>query len=99
MISAALPGVDMLFIGPYDLSGSAGYLGQMDHPEVAALIKQVEKAARAAGKPLGTIQRPGTSWKQLFEQGYTMVAAGSDLSRLRDACIADMTAYREAVGH
>lgn len=94
---AAVDGVDMIFIGPYDLSGSAGYLGQMNHPEVLKLIGIAEKAAKAAGKPLGTILRPGMTLQELFGHGYQLVAAGSDLSRLREACIADMTAYRESI--
>ena len=92
---AAVEGVDMIFIGPYDLSGSAGYLGQMNHPEVLRLIEITERAAKAAGKPLGTILRPGVTLSELFNRGYQLVAAGSDLSRLRDACVADLAAYRE----
>ncbi len=33
-----IPGVDVLFVGPNDLSQSLGHLGQTDHPEVLAAI-------------------------------------------------------------
>lgn len=95
---AAVEGVDMIFVGPYDLSASAGLIGQMSHPDVLKLIAGVEKAAKAAGKPLGTIQRPGMTLKDLFDAGYQFVGAGSDLSRLREACIVDIKAYRELAG-
>ncbi len=46
---AAVEGVDMLFVGPFDLSAGVGHVGQPDHPEVCALIARVEAAAQAAG--------------------------------------------------
>ena len=41
---AAVEGVDLLFIGPFDLSAALGYVGQPDHPEVRACIAEVEQA-------------------------------------------------------
>lgn len=94
---AAVDGVDMLFIGPYDLSASAGFMGEMDHPEVVALIEKVEATARKAGKPLGSILRPGLSLEEVYGRGYQMISTGSDASRLRAACLADIAGFREAV--
>lgn len=91
---AAIEGVDLVFIGPYDLSGSAGLLGEMAHPRVVELIEKAERGVRAAAKPLGTILRPGLRHKELYELGYHLIAAGSDLSRLREACLADVKAVR-----
>jgi 2-keto-3-deoxy-L-rhamnonate aldolase RhmA len=34
----AVEGIDAVFIGPHDLSGTVGQLGNLKHPEVAALI-------------------------------------------------------------
>lgn len=92
---AGADGVDMVFIGPSDLSNSAGHAGQMDHPEVLALIRRAEQATKAAGKPLGTILRPGVTLAQTFGAGYQLVAAGSDLSRLREGCLRDVQHFRD----
>lgn len=47
-------GIDILFIGPYDLSSSLGLLGQVDHPEVHACMKEIIEKASACGKAVGT---------------------------------------------
>lgn len=47
---AALPGVDVLFVGPGDLSLAYGKPGQFDIPEVTAVIKSVAEACRRHGK-------------------------------------------------
>lgn len=93
---AAVGGVDMIFVGPYDLSASAGFMGEMSHPEVVALIERVEVAAKQAGKSLGSILRPGVSLKEVYDRGYQMIATGSDSTRLRAACLADIAAFRQA---
>src|SRR5437588_239503 len=43
---AAIPGVDVLFIGPADLGQSMGLVGQWDHPDIWQAIERVAKAAR-----------------------------------------------------
>jgi len=91
---ATAEGVDMVFIGPSDLSNSAGHPGRMDHPEVLALIARAEQAARRAGKPLGTILKPGVTLQQTYAAGYAFVAAGSDLSRLREGSVRDVKQFR-----
>jgi 4-hydroxy-2-oxoheptanedioate aldolase len=45
---ARTPGLDMLFIGPNDLSTSLGHPGEMRHPDVQAAIGRILRAAKAA---------------------------------------------------
>jgi 2-keto-3-deoxy-L-rhamnonate aldolase RhmA len=47
------PGVAALFVGPFDLSGSIGMLGQIQAPEVQAAIGCVVDACKASDMPLG----------------------------------------------
>jgi 4-hydroxy-2-oxoheptanedioate aldolase len=91
-------GIDVMFIGPYDLSGTVGQLGNLKHPRVAELIDRAERAILASGIPMGTVPHPGCTALQMFERGYSFVNAGSDVSRLRDASLADVRAFREAFG-
>jgi 4-hydroxy-2-oxoheptanedioate aldolase len=91
---AAVDGVDVLFIGPHDLSGNVGRLGDLKHPEVAELIARAEAGIRRSGKPMGTIPHPGATWRDMFERGYQMINAGSDVARLRDAALADVKEFR-----
>lgn len=86
---AAVDGVDMLFIGPRDMSAALGKLNKMDDPELRALIAKVEQATFASGKALGTVAPTAALVKELFGRGYTFLIAGSDLSHMR-AGIAQM---------
>ena len=52
---AAIDGVDLLFIGPADLSQSLGVLGQPDHEKVWAGIDRVADACRRHGKAWGIV--------------------------------------------
>jgi 2-keto-3-deoxy-L-rhamnonate aldolase RhmA len=45
---AAVPGVDALFVGPGDLSGSMGHVGQLTHPDVMGRSARVPSACRSA---------------------------------------------------
>jgi 4-hydroxy-2-oxoheptanedioate aldolase len=58
---AAVEGVDILFVGPGDLSLDMGHPGQLDHPELRAALERVSEAAAEAGKwwglPVGSPER------------------------------------------
>ena len=45
----AVDGIDLMFIGPFDLSATVGQMGNLKHPEVARLIEHAEARIRAAG--------------------------------------------------
>jgi 4-hydroxy-2-oxoheptanedioate aldolase len=92
----AVDGIDLIFIGPFDLSATVGQMGNLKHPEVARLIGHAEARIKAAGRPMGTVPHPGCTWKDMFERGYQFVNAGSDIARLRDGSVADVKAFREA---
>lgn len=91
---AAVDGIDVLFIGPHDLSGTFGHLGDLKQPDVAAAIARAEAGIKRAGKPMGTVPHPGATWADMFKRGYHFVNAGSDVSRLRDGALADVKAFR-----
>ena len=87
-------GIDMLFIGPFDLSATVGQMDNLKHPEVARLIGHAEARIKAAGRPRGTVPHPGWTWKDMFARGYQFVNAGSDIGRLRDGSLADVKEFR-----
>jgi len=91
---AAVDGVDLVFIGPNDLAASLGFPGKTGAPQVEAAIARVIDAARAAGKPLATVPRAGRTWRQCFEDGFSMVALGSEIYFYRVASAALMTEWK-----
>jgi 2-dehydro-3-deoxyglucarate aldolase/4-hydroxy-2-oxoheptanedioate aldolase len=81
----AVPGVDAVFVGPYDLSGSMGRLGQVDHIDVLAAIEGVRLACEAAGKPLGIYVGAAAAAGPYLEKGFTLLAVGIDVMLLGQA--------------
>ena len=73
-------GVDGLFIGPLDLSGSMGITGQMKAPEMISALEKYRNVASGANMSFGMhIVRPDKeNIKESIEQGYTMIALGLD---------------------
>lgn len=82
---ATVPGVDAIFLGPGDLSGSLGFLGQPGHPEVMAALSQGFGAARALGVPCGTILVAPDLLQRAFDDGCTFAAVATDLGLLSDS--------------
>jgi 2-keto-3-deoxy-L-rhamnonate aldolase RhmA len=87
-------GVDMLFIGPFDLSANLGHLGQPDHPEARDAIARVEAAAKRAGRWLGTIDTAGRPARTLFAEGYRLVMGSADVTMLRETALRNIAAAR-----
>lgn len=76
--------VDGVMVGPYDLSGSLGVPGQLDHPLVIEASQKVIDACKKFGKSCGTqVTDPDHgNVKALFDRGYTYAILGSDLFAL-----------------
>jgi 2-keto-3-deoxy-L-rhamnonate aldolase RhmA len=74
----AVPGIDAVLVGPYDLSASLGKLGQVDDPEVRAAIDRVTEACLKAGIRLGIFGMTAAAVKPYINAGYTLIVAGID---------------------
>ncbi|HLJ57803.1 MAG TPA: aldolase/citrate lyase family protein [Chthonomonadaceae bacterium] len=75
---AAVEGVDVLFIGPLDLSVSLGIMGEMQHPDFRAAVRRVIDACRAHGKSPGILLPGADLIPAAVEDGFRFLAAGSD---------------------
>ena len=73
--------VDGAMIGPYDLSGSIGIPGQLDHPSVAGAAKKVIDSCAKFSKGCGTqiIEPDMKNIEAAFSEGYTFVVLASDV--------------------
>ncbi len=68
-----VPGIDVVFIGPNDLSQAMGYPGQTKHPEVQSMIERLVKEIHAAGKAMGTVAYDIETLKKCKEQGFRFI--------------------------
>lgn len=76
----AVDGVDGVFIGPYDLSGSCGVPGDTAHAQVQAGCRRVVEACRAAGKSAGihVVIPTSTAIAKAIADGFTFIGLGVD---------------------
>ena len=78
----AVPGVDAIFVGPYDLSGSMGKLGQLGDAEVQDAISFVKKRCIEMSVPYGLfVGTPEEAAKQI-DEGCRLIAVGIDANAL-----------------
>ncbi|MCI0682158.1 MAG: aldolase/citrate lyase family protein [Gemmataceae bacterium] len=75
---AALKHVDVLFIGPADLSQSMGLVASWDHPEIWAAIERVAKAARNHGIHWAILPRNLAYAQRCVDLGCRMLSLGID---------------------
>jgi 4-hydroxy-2-oxoheptanedioate aldolase len=93
---AATPGIDALFVGPYDLSTalSGGTAQNMTAPEVEQAIDRICAAAVKAGKIPGIYCRDAERALAMRQRGFKFITIGSDHAMLRDGIAAQMKAIK-----
>ncbi len=89
-----VPGIDALLIGPFDLSGSLGVLGEIDHPRVLEAVDTIRAACDKAGVPLGIFANDVSMAKQYIEQGFSLIALGMDVSFLWESALQALSDVR-----
>ncbi len=90
----AVDGIDVLFIGPTDLSHSLGHPGDIGHPDVVAAMDRVASAVTASDKVLGVYAGSADAAVHWLDKGARYIATGPD-GFLR----AGMGAYLDRVRH
>ena len=80
-----VPGIDAILVGPFDLSGSLGLLGQITHPQVQEAIEEIRSHCQVAGVPLGIFTVDAQSAKQYIARGFNLIALSIDASYLWQA--------------
>ena len=94
----ATPGVDAVFIGPYDLSASLGVMGQFDHPLMVTARRRILAAAAAAGVAAGihVIRPDPEEVLSRAAEGYRLIAYSLDTTMLLHTARAGLAAIRAA---
>jgi len=73
-----VPGIDVVFLGPYDLSQSLGILGQVDHPMLWSLMEGVVSACRKKGVAAGVYADSVEAVRHWTDLGVQYIAVGID---------------------
>jgi 4-hydroxy-2-oxoheptanedioate aldolase len=90
----ATPGIDVAVIGPGDLATSINKRGQIDDPEVQALIARAEEGILKSGVVIGGVARTAEQANQMIERGYLVLALGFDWSLFQRGIDASLQGIR-----
>ncbi len=90
----AVRGVDIVFIGPYDLSQSLGVPGETTHPKVVAAMRDIVKRAAARKVVTGTFTDSPETMRMWMKAGVKYISYSTDVGIFREACQALAQAYR-----
>ena len=82
---AATEGVDLLFVGPGDLSADMGFIKNRNAIEVKEMALKVLKDSNECNKPCGIMVSNITEAKEMLQLGFAIVAVTTDLVLLRNA--------------
>ncbi|MFT4068312.1 HpcH/HpaI aldolase family protein [Paraburkholderia sp.] len=91
---ASVDGVDAVIVGPFDLSGDLGSIGDFANPRYRQCLDAIENGTRMAGKILGTAPHGPYTVDELIARGHLMLTIGSDIGLLRDSFIRQVESIR-----
>ncbi|KAL7627968.1 hypothetical protein AAE478_002164 [Parahypoxylon ruwenzoriense] len=93
---AAVPGVDVLFVGPFDLGNNIGYpiLDGVMQPELERAIDRILAATNQAGKKCAFFATSGEQARIYADKGFHMISAALDTTLLQAALGQSLSAAR-----
>jgi len=93
-----VPGLDCVFIGPADLSGSLGVLCQWEHPKLLQAIDTVIAKAHAAGVPVGmAVDEPAPEVLRWLGKGVQLATLGLDWAWMQQVAAESLDAVRQGL--
>jgi 2-keto-3-deoxy-L-rhamnonate aldolase RhmA len=91
---AATPGIDVVWLGHFDLSNFMGIPGQFQHPDFIAAARRIADAARASDKIAGILAMDHAWAEEYWDYGYRMLAFGLDHMLFQAALSAGLRGLR-----
>jgi len=94
---AAVDGIDVVWIGHFDLSNFLGIPGQFEHPDFLRAVDTVVQAAERHGKALGLLAADESWARTYLAKGFRIMAYGVDHLMLQRALAEGLSSMREMV--
>ncbi|MCE7989286.1 MAG: 2-dehydro-3-deoxyglucarate aldolase [Caldilinea sp. CFX5] len=91
---ARVPGIDVLFVGPTDLSASLGVITQTDAPQVQAIMREIPRRLQGSGIAVGTTLESLSEIQEKIDWGYRFLNVGSPLGYGLQALTANLATLR-----
>ena len=95
----SVEGIDGVFIGPYDMSGSYGITGQISHPLMQEACRKIVQACGKRSKSAGVhLVRPTSdAIIKTIDDGFTFIALGVDTVFLNEAAAGALQVARRCL--
>ena len=94
---ASVPGLDVVLIGPQDLSISMGLHGQFTHPDFVATLQKVTDACKKQGVATGMVEREASAQQRWYEMGMQFLCTSTDGYMLLQSATRDVETIRKFV--
>ncbi len=75
---AQIPGIDVIFLGPFDMSQSMGIPGQTDHPRIKAALERVLHVCKKYNKIAGIYCESAETAKRMADAGFLFLPISMD---------------------
>jgi 4-hydroxy-2-oxoheptanedioate aldolase len=93
----AVPGVDVVFVGPFDLSVSLGIPGEINHPREIEAIDKVIETCRKRNTAVGIQLFDVPSIQTWVQKGMRMISYNSDSAILADAAASAVAEIKKSI--
>ena len=95
---AAVKGIDVIWLGHYDLTSSLGIAGKFEHPDFLAAVERLLAACRRHGKAPGFLVTDPASARSWRARGFRCLGYGTDIALLQGALAAGLEALKPPKG-
>jgi 2-keto-3-deoxy-L-rhamnonate aldolase RhmA len=95
---AAVPGVDVVWLGHFDMTNFLGIPAEFEHPRFLEVVYDLVAACRKHGKTPGFLAGDAKWARDYKAKGFRMIAYGTDVTLLRNALAEGIAVLREAGG-
>jgi 2-keto-3-deoxy-L-rhamnonate aldolase RhmA len=95
----AVDGIDIGWLGHFDLTTSMGIPGQFDHPDFFGAVDRLVSACHAQGKPAGVLADGVETAEAWRARGFRVFAYGTDISLLQQSLRDGLARLRAAEDH
>ncbi len=92
---AAVPGIDVVWLGHYDLTNSLGITGQFEHPDFRAAVTSLVEACQRHGKAAGFLVTDTAAARSWRSRGFRCLGYGTDIALLQGALASGLAALRD----
>ncbi len=90
----ATPGIDVGWMGHYDLTNAMGIDGQFDHPRYKAAVKKLVQACTKHKKAAGFLCGDVKTGKQYLKSGFRILCYGTDIAVFQSALAAGIAGLK-----